>query len=175
MRLLDQPITYSAEPGIQRACDPMTDFGDPVVVRRDGAVAYPLVSLIDDAAVGVTRQVRGVDLVHASVVQLALAQALNAVLATTRYQPPPCRFHRLILEPRQVHGEELKWSKFHGAVAVPELQAVYQPAELCGLLAGLFGLGDGSPCQPGDLLATWDWAKVTSTDVHLTWDGQSLV
>ena len=52
-------------------------FGDPVLMRRDGAIAYHLACVIDDAAQGVTLVTRGDDLVAATPVQRLLQQLLG--------------------------------------------------------------------------------------------------
>lgn len=50
--------------------------GDPVLRRRDGLVAYPLASAVDDA--DVARVVRGADLLEASAAQIAVLERLGA-------------------------------------------------------------------------------------------------
>lgn len=52
-------------------------FGDPVLMRRDGAIAYHLACVLDDAAQGVTLVTRGDDLVEATPVQRLLQQLLG--------------------------------------------------------------------------------------------------
>ena len=161
-------VSYEPQHGpCLQVADAAEALGDPVVVRRDGAVAYPLVALVDDHAIGVTRQVRGMDLLYAGLVQAALAQSL-AQQAIVEKALPEARYHALLLEPPKEARMELrkaiqkampkamqkdmpkvqKWSKFHGAVAVPTLRQHYGPEELCGFLSGLFGIGSGAPCRP---------------------------
>lgn len=54
-----------------------TDCGDFVVYRRDGVAAYHLATVLDDADMGVTRVVRGADLLDSTPRQVALSQALG--------------------------------------------------------------------------------------------------
>jgi glutamyl-Q tRNA(Asp) synthetase len=63
--------------------------GDPVLMRRDGAVAYHLACVADDAAQGVTLVVRGDDLAEATPLQ-RLLQTLLAV-------PEPAYLHHPLL------------------------------------------------------------------------------
>ena len=103
------------ESGLDLSQDPGADHGDPVVRRRDGAVAYHLASVVDDALQGVTRVVRGRDLAGTTGVQLRL----RAMLELPR---PSYRHHLLLLEE---HGGKL--AKLHGAVGFPELRPRYTP------------------------------------------------
>jgi len=138
-------------------------FGDPVVVRRDGGVAYHLASVVDDAREGVTRVVRGRDLEPATATQVALQRRLG--LPTPRY-----RHHLLLLEPR---GDKL--AKLHGSVSAEALRGAYQGAALCGVLACAAGLLESpGPVQPADLVEGFDWARVASADRVLDWDGRAL-
>ncbi len=145
--------------------DPAAVMGDPVVRRRDGAVAYQLACVVDDAASGVTRVVRGRDIAPSTATQVALQQRLG--LPTPTY-----RHHALLLEV----GAGRKLSKFHGAVGVPELQRHYTPEALCGLLAHLIGLRhNAAPCRPCELVAEFHWNRVRRDDVALHWTGSALV
>jgi glutamyl/glutaminyl-tRNA synthetase len=138
------------------------ELGDPVIRRRDGAVAYLLASVVDDAAVGVDRIVRGRDLKPTTPVQNRLREALGLPL-------PAHRHHLLLLE-----AQGNKHSKFHGAVGVPELRQVMTSEALCGLLAWVAGLADSdAPCRPRDLLARFSWGAVRQEDQVLAWaDGR---
>ena len=144
--------------GQDLGADPLADSGDPVVRRRDGATAYHLASVVDDAAVGVTDVVRGRDLAPSTPVQIALQGLLG--LPTPRY-----RHHLLLLEER-----DQKLAKFHGSVGWPVLREVYSGPELCGFLAHVAGLRTGpDPVQPDALVADFDWRAVRSEDRLLLW------
>jgi len=58
-------------------------LGDPVIRRRDGAFAYQLAVVVDDAAQGVSHVVRGADLLESTAWQIHLQRALG--LPTPRY------------------------------------------------------------------------------------------
>lgn len=61
--------------------------GDPVLQRKDGAIAYHLACVADDAAQGVTLVTRGVDLVEATPLQRLLQQLLGFPEIATLHHP----------------------------------------------------------------------------------------
>lgn len=149
--------------GIDLAQDPSRAFGDPVVRRRDGAIAYHLASVVDDAASGVTHVVRGRDLATSSATQVALRQVLGLPVPTYRH-------HLLLLE-----QHERKLAKFHGAVGAPVLRQHYDAASLCGWLAAAVGLRQAADaCTPVDLLREFRWDCVRTADVLVRWTGERL-
>lgn len=163
-RLPDGPIRPRDEGGLDLAQDPARDFGDPVVRRRDGAVAYHLASVVDDAACGVTRVIRGRDLAPSTATQVALQRILG--LPTPAY-----RHHLLLLERR---GEKL--AKLHGAVDLAALRPHYGSRGLCGFLAFAAGLQAApDPIGPRELLSGFAWERVTAADRVVRWTGRSLL
>lgn len=140
------------------------ELGDPIVRRRDGSIAYLLATVVDDAAAGVTRIVRGRDLANSTPQQVALQQLLD--LPTPTY-----RHHLLLLEQRGA-----KLAKFHAAVGAEALRARYSAATLCGLLAWLAGLQpEAAPATPAELVPGFDWGRVQTLDRGLRWTGTELV
>lgn len=149
--------------GLDLAQDPAHAFGDPVVRRRDGAIAYHLAVVVDDAAIGVTDVVRGRDIATSTATQVALQQILG--LPTPTY-----RHHVLLLERHQQ-----KLAKFHGSVGAAVLRQHYDAAELCGWLAAVAGLlPTPTACSPADLLPHFSWERVRSDDVPVHWNGKNL-
>jgi glutamyl-Q tRNA(Asp) synthetase len=69
-------------------------LGDVIIRRRDGAFAYQLAVVVDDALQGVTDVVRGADLLDNTPWQIALQEALG--LVTPRYAHLP-----VVVEPRR--------------------------------------------------------------------------
>ncbi len=69
---------------------PLSEFGDPVVRRKNGEVCYQLAVVVDDAFSGVTNVVRGRDIAPATGLQVSLYNLLG--LKTPKY-----RHHPLIL------------------------------------------------------------------------------
>ena len=163
LRLPAGRIELRDENGSDLSQSPAEAYGDPVVRRRDGAVAYHLASVVDDRQVGVTRVGRGRDLAPSSAVQVAIGRVLG-------HPAPRYRHHLLLLEAR---GEKL--AKFHGAVGFEALAARYSAPELCGLLARACGLRpDSDPLHPADLLSGFRWSEVREQDRPMHWDGQVL-
>jgi glutamyl/glutaminyl-tRNA synthetase len=157
-QLPDQPIVLVDESGLDLSQHPSRDMGDPIVMRRDGAMAYHLAVVVDDAASGVDRVVRGRDLATSTATQVALQRLLGV-------PTPSYRHHALFLEP---HGGKL--AKFHGSVAAAELRQHYSAAELCGCIAWAAGLQDQpAPRSPRDLVASFAWQRVMEQDRVLVW------
>lgn len=159
LALTSHRIELRDESGVDLSGDASELFGDPIVRRRDGAFAYHFVSVLDDHAGGIDRVVRGRDLLPSTILQAALQDVLG--LERPRY-----RHHCLFLERR-----DKKLSKLHGAVDIESLRRRYTAAELCGAIAGVIGLVPaGESHQPADLVAGFDWARVSSSDIELRWD-----
>jgi len=163
VRLPDEPIALTDESGLDLSQSPARELGDPIVRRRDGAVAYHLAVVVDDAASGVTRIVRGRDLAPSTATQVALQRVLG--LPTPRY-----RHHLLLLEER---GGKL--AKLHGAVSAEEIRRTRTAAEVCGFLALAAGLlPTRSDATPRSLLTSFGWEQVGVADRIIRWTGKDL-
>lgn len=151
------------EGGLDLGQDPSQALGDPVLMRRDGAVAYHLAVVVDDAEQGITRVVRGRD--------LAPSTALHRVIQHHLDLPTPAyRHHLLLLEER---GDKL--AKLHGAVGWRELHDHTSAERLCGWLARVAGLrGSGAEIRPPELLDGFDWERVRRNDPVVRWTGREL-
>jgi glutamyl-tRNA synthetase len=124
---------------------------DLVVRRNDGAPAYNLAVVVDDAAQGVEEVVRGADLAETTPRQLHLARALGLT-------PPRAYAHvPLVLGP---DGRRL--AKRHGAVTLADRAAQGQaPAEVRAELARTVGLAaPGEVPSPDELVARFDPAAL---------------
>jgi len=122
-----------------RLLGPQTGVVDDFVVRRnDGAFAYNLAVVVDDAAQGIGEVVRGADLVDSTPRQIWLAQALGAT-------PPAFAHVPLVL------GEDgRRLAKRHGDVTLREVD----PADAVAWMAGSLGLRAASTAA--DLLDGFD-------------------
>ena len=164
LRLPPGRVAPADEGGLDLAQDPALALGDPVLRRRDGAIAYHLAVVVDDAAQGVTRVVRGRDLAPSTAIHLLLQRMLGLPSLVWRH-------HLLLLEERGA-----KLAKLHGAVGWRALATRLAPGSLCGWLAAAAGLRpDAAPLRPGDLVADFDWGRVRREDLVVRWTGEALL
>lgn len=164
VRLDDDRVDLVDGGGLDLSQTPARDMGDPIVVRRDGVVAYQLAVVVDDADAGITDIVRGHDIAASTATQVLLQRLLG--LPTPRY-----RHHFLLLEPAT--GDKL--AKLHGSIPFSQLRAHYDGPALCGQLAHLAGIADdAAPTTPRDLVPRFDWARVRRDDVIVRWTGVRL-
>lgn len=127
----------------EQTVDLARDCGDFVVKRSDGAWAYQLAVVVDDALMGVTEVVRGADLLLSAAQQIYLFNQLGF--------PAPLYAHFPLLNNDQ--GQRL--SKRDGALAMDVLRSQYTPDELIGLLAFKANLiPEPTPIALNQLLAT---------------------
>jgi glutamyl/glutaminyl-tRNA synthetase len=165
VRLAGGRLAPQDEGGLDLAQDPARDMGDPIVRRRDGAIAYQLAVVVDDAGSGVTRVVRGRDLAASTATQLALQRQLGLPELVYRH-------HLLLLD--EAHGNKL--SKVHRDVAADALRRVYTAPALVGWLARAAGLRDtDAPVTPQQLLSNFSWSRVHTDDRPVQWTGSTLV
>jgi glutamyl-tRNA synthetase len=131
VRVPDEEVSFhDAIQGEQRVRP--AELGDFVVRRKDGAPAYQLAVVVDDAAMRITHVLRGADLLGSTARQLLLYRWLGLT-------PPASWAHvPLLLGP---DGERL--AKRHGAVSLRELRERGVAAEaVVGWLAASCGLAE---------------------------------
>jgi len=116
---------------------------DFVVRRNDGAAAYNLAVMVDDAAQGIGEVVRGADLLDSTPRQALVARLLGL--------PEPSWAHvPLVLGP-----DGARLAKRHGAVTLADRGD--SPAEVLSEIAASVGLCEpGEPVTPADLLERFD-------------------
>jgi glutamyl-tRNA synthetase len=123
---------------------------DFVLRRSDGAAAYQLAVVVDDAAMGVTRVVRGDDLIGSTPRQIALYAALGL--------PPPAFAHvPLVLAPG---GERLAKRTRPASITSLRERGV-APEAVVAALATSAGLAPGRRTSARDLLAGFSLAALT--------------
>lgn len=109
--------------------DVRAEVGEFVLSRRDGAWAYQLAVVVDDAAMGITHVVRGADLLDSTPRQVLLQRALGV--------PTPAYAHVPIV----VGPDGAKLGKRHGAPDVTALrEGGADPARVVAALARSLGL-----------------------------------
>ena len=130
------------------------ECGDFPVKRSDGAWAYQLAVVVDDAAMGVTEVVRGRDLLSSTPRQLWLYEALG-LSAPAFYHVP------LLLAP---DGRRL--AKRDADLDVGALRRRYAPEELLGILARMALLRPtAGPVSAPELAREFDWSKIPQEDI----------
>ena len=136
--------------------DLTTQCGDFIVRRKDGAWAYQLAVVVDDALMGINEVVRGRDLLLSSPQQIYLARQLG-------FAPPHfCHLPLLCNE----HGQRL--SKRDRSLDMSVLREHNTPQQIIGRLAYFAGLRpDDSPIAPQDLLEDFAWDKISLNDITI--------
>lgn len=132
------------------------ECGDFIVRRADGAWAYQLAVVVDDAEMGVTEVVRGRDLLLSVPQQLYLYGLLG-------YEAP--RFCHL---PLLCNAAGQRLSKRDRSLDMEHLRRRYTAEEVVGRLAHLAGLLPcPEPVRPQDLVPLFAWDKVPTSDILL--------
>jgi glutamyl-tRNA synthetase len=118
---------------------------DDFVLRRgDGAFAYNLAVVVDDAEQGVREVVRGADLAESAPRQLLLARLLGL---------PPVTYAHV---PLVLGADGARLAKRHGAVTLRDVA----PADAVRWMAASLGLGEATTAA--DLLDRFDPARLAS-------------
>ncbi|MFN8150871.1 MAG: tRNA glutamyl-Q(34) synthetase GluQRS [Solirubrobacterales bacterium] len=129
-----------------------TDVVDDLVLRRrDGAFAYTLAVVVDDAAQGVGEVVRGDDLLPSTAGQAHLCDLLGLERPAWAHVP-------LVLGP-----DGARLAKRHGAVTLRDLASElgWEPADAVAWMARSLGLaGEGVRVSAPDLVERFDPAAL---------------
>lgn len=135
------------------------EVDDFVVRRNDGAPAYQLAVVVDDAAQDIGEVVRGKDLADSTPRQILLARSLGL-------KPPSYAHVPLVLGP---DGERL--AKRHGAVTLADCAAAgYGLSEVLDWMALSLGLAEpGEQVSAERLLSRFDVAGLSQKDA--VWKG----
>ena len=133
--------------------------GDYIIRRKDGAWAYQLAVVVDDALMGVTEIVRGRDLLLSSPQQIHLRELLFPSPLTVDF------FHHPLL----CNAEGQRLCKRDKSMDLEYLRGTgITPQEIIGKLAYLAGLTDTTtPITPSELLQLFSWDKVPTEDIKL--------
>lgn len=130
------------------------ECGDFVLRRADGAWAYQLAVVADDALMGVTEVVRGCDLLLSTGQQLYMYDLLGFEAPRYAHVPLVCN----------MEGRRL--SKRDGSLSMEALRRRHRPEEIVGLLAHMANLIDAPvSCRPEELTELFDWSKLGRENV----------
>ena len=134
--------------------DLTTHCGDFIVRRKDGAWAYQLAVVVDDALMGINEVVRGCDLLLSSPQQIYLAQQLGFA--------PPHFTHLPLLCNKQ--GQRL--SKRDQSLDMAALRTSNTPEEIIGMLAHTAGLQQSNePITAQELVGEFSWDKIPTNNI----------
>lgn len=140
----------------EQTVDLTTQCGDFIVRRKDGAWAYQLAVVVDDALMGITEVVRGRDLLLSSPQQIYLAKELG-------FAPP--RFTHL---PLLCNTEGQRLSKRDRSLDMEALRSRFEAEDIIGLLAYKAGLQESpNRVTAEELVAGFDWKKIGCEDIIL--------
>lgn len=128
-------------------CFPLAaECGDFIVRRADGAWAYQLAVVVDDALMGITEVARGNDLLLSTAQQIYLCGLLGFPVPEYAHLPLVC------------NAQGLRLSKRDSAMSMEELRRRHTPESLLGKLACLAGLiPEEAPMTLGQLLPFFRW------------------
>ena len=125
------------------------ECGDFILRRADGAWAYQLAVVVDDALMGVNEVVRGSDLLLSTAQQVYLCRLLGFT--------PPAYAH----VPLVCNSEGRRLSKRDLSLNMSELRTRYSARDKIGKLACMAGLiPEPSSCTASELIQLFDWDKV---------------
>lgn len=134
--------------------DLTTHCGDFIVRRKDGAWAYQLAVVVDDALMGINEVVRGCDLLLSSPQQIYLTQQLGFA--------PPHFTHLPLLCNKQ--GQRL--SKRDQSLDMAALRTSNTPEEIIGMLAHAAGLQQSNePITAQELIGEFSWDKIPTNNI----------
>lgn len=129
------------------------DGGDFIIRRSDGVFAYQFAVSYDDAVMGISRVVRGRDLLTSTPKQIYLFELFGKTAPAYAHAP-------------LITTGANKMSKRLGSLSTQELRKQYTPEQLTGLLAHLAGLLDKPErVEARELVPQFDWNKIRREDI----------
>lgn len=148
--------------------------GDYVLRRKDGAWAYQLAVVVDDALMGVTEVVRGRDLLLSTPQQLHLYRTLGSLSSLPKggrggslgFSEPRFCHHPLLVNESGQRLCKRDLSMDLGFLREKHVSS----EEIIGRLAFLAGIiPEPTPTLPQDLLSSFNWQKVPQKDIMVKW------
>jgi glutamyl-tRNA synthetase len=152
----DETVTFTDGHYGTQSVNLARQVGDFIIRRRDGAWAYQLAVVVDDALMGVTEVVRGRDLLLSSPQQIFVARLLGLSSPVFAHFPLLCN----------TSGQRL--SKRDRSLDMEALRSQHQPADIIGMLARVAGLtSEPGPLTPDELLPMFSWPKIPTNDITI--------
>lgn len=149
----DETITFTDRLYGRQSVNLASHCGDFVLRRADGAWAYQLAVVADDAAMGVNEVVRGSDLLLSSAQQIYLYRLLGL-------EPPEFAHIPLLCNEA---GQRL--SKRDRSMNMEELRDRFKPEDIIGYLAHIAGQTPSpEPISAEELLAIYNHDKIPRTE-----------
>jgi glutamyl-tRNA synthetase len=125
-----------------------------VLRRKDGAWAYQLAVVVDDALMGITEVVRGRDLLLSASQQIYLYDILSLKAPDFIHFPLLC------------NSERQRLSKRDKSLDMGILRSQYTPEQIIGEIAHFAGQTDRpEPMTSAELLKIFDWRKMPTNDI----------
>lgn len=155
----DEAISFTDAHYGPQSVNLATHCGDFVLRRADGAWAYQLAVVVDDALMGITEVVRGRDLLLSAPQQIYLYRLLGFPSPTFCHLPLLCN----------ASGQRL--CKRDKSLDLGELRQHHSAEALLGLLAFHAGLIDQPfPISAQSLIPLFSWDKVPCEDIIVSED-----
>lgn len=148
----DEQITFTDTIFGSQTTNLTHECGDFILRRADGAWAYQLAVVIDDASMGITEVVRGNDLLLSTAQQIYLYRLLGLPIPRFAHLPLICNLSMQRL------------SKRDNSMSMSHLRQHYTPEEIIGCLAYMAGLiPSPTPCRANELIDKFNWSSIPAT------------
>lgn len=152
----DREITFTDGHYGPQAVNLAQHCGDFALRRKDGAWAYQLAVVVDDALMGVTEVVRGRDLLLSSAQQIYLYDLLNF--------PAPAFIHHPLL----CNDAGQRLCKRDKSMDMGIIRQHYKAEEIIGILTYHAGITDRMEALSlHEALQEFEWKKVPCSDIIL--------
>lgn len=149
----DETISFSDGVYGPREFNVARECGDFILQRADGAWAYQLAVVVDDALMKVTEVVRGNDLLSSTAQQLYLYRLLGLEAPRFIHLPLICA------------GDGRRLSKRDRSLSMEQLRRDYTAPQLIGHIARLAGLTDNDrPVSARELARQFDLRLIPAVD-----------
>lgn len=128
------------------------DCGDFILRRADGAWAYQLAVVVDDAGMQISEVVRGNDLLLSTAQQLYLYDILGLKAPEFAHVPLVC------------NNSGLRLSKRDRSLSMELMRGKMSAEQVIGYAAALAGLVPaGTACRPEELIEIFEWSRINAS------------